>query len=112
MSFKQKEKIVKGSHKHIAKNMPKEHKGKLSYGILPKEASSTPFHQLTHLIEKEGHNHITTLSEEEIKKTDLTEDEIDKKLKEKLAKFMDISDAEPIDVDIKQHDDEEPAANA
>ena len=48
----------------------------------------------------------------EVKKTDLTEDEIDRKLKEKLAKFMDISDAEPIDVDIKQHDDEEPTANA
>ena len=35
----------------------------------------------------------------EVKKTDLTEDEIDKKLKEKLAKFMDIEDAEPIDVE-------------
>ena len=59
LSFKQKEKIVKGSHKHIAKNMPKEHKGKLTYSIVPKEASISPFHQLTHLIEKEGHNHIT-----------------------------------------------------
>ena len=37
----------------------------------------------------------------EVKKTDLTEDEIDKKLKEKLAKFMDIEDAEPIDVEEK-----------
>jgi hypothetical protein len=35
----------------------------------------------------------------EIKKTDMTEDEIDRKLKEKLAKFMDIEDAEPIDVE-------------
>lgn len=59
LSFKQKEKIVKGSHKHIAKNMPKEHKGKLSYDVVPKEASVSPFHQLTHLIEKEGHKHIT-----------------------------------------------------
>lgn len=59
LSFKQKEKIVKGSHKHIANNMPKEHKGKLSYGVVPKEASVSPFHQLTHLIEKEGHKHIT-----------------------------------------------------
>lgn len=37
----------------------------------------------------------------EIKKTDLTEDEIDKKLKEKLAKFMDVTDAEVIDVEEK-----------
>lgn len=37
----------------------------------------------------------------EVKKTDLTEDEIDKKLKEKLAKFMDVSDAEIIDVEEK-----------
>jgi hypothetical protein len=59
LSFKQKEKIVKGSHKHIAKNMSKEHKGKLSYGVVPKQASVSPFHQLTHLIEKEGHKHIT-----------------------------------------------------
>jgi nucleoside 2-deoxyribosyltransferase len=35
----------------------------------------------------------------EVKKTDLTEDEIDKKLKEKLAKFMNVSDAEVIDVE-------------
>lgn len=37
----------------------------------------------------------------EVKKTDLTEDEIDKKLKEKLAKFMDVSDAHVIDVEEK-----------
>lgn len=37
----------------------------------------------------------------EVKKTDLTEDEIDKKLKEKLAKFMDVTDAEVIDVEEK-----------
>lgn len=35
----------------------------------------------------------------EVKKTDLTEDEIDKKLKEKLAKFMNVSDAEVIDIE-------------
>lgn len=40
----------------------------------------------------------------EVKKTDLTEDEIDKKLKEKLAKFMDVTDAEVIDVQEKQAD--------
>lgn len=34
----------------------------------------------------------------EVKKTDLTEAEIDAKLKEKLAKFMDVSDAEVTDV--------------
>jgi hypothetical protein len=37
----------------------------------------------------------------EVKKTDLTEAEIDAKLKEKLAKFMDVSDAEIIDVEEK-----------
>ena len=37
----------------------------------------------------------------EVKKTDLTEAEIDAKLKEKLAKFMDVSDAEVIDVEEK-----------
>jgi hypothetical protein len=35
----------------------------------------------------------------EIKKADLSEDEIDKKLKEKLSKFMNVSDATPIDVE-------------
>jgi hypothetical protein len=35
----------------------------------------------------------------EVKKTDLTEDEIDRKLKEKLAKFMDIEDADVTDVE-------------
>ena len=35
----------------------------------------------------------------EVKKTDLTEAEIDAKLKEKLAKFMDVQDAEVIDVE-------------
>jgi len=33
----------------------------------------------------------------EIKKTDLTDEEIDRKLKEKLAKFMGVTDAEPIE---------------
>ena len=33
----------------------------------------------------------------EVKKTDLTDEEIDKKLKEKLAKFMGVTDAEPIE---------------
>jgi CBS-domain-containing membrane protein len=37
----------------------------------------------------------------EVKKTDLTEQEIDAKLKEKLAKFMDVSDAEVIDIEEK-----------
>lgn len=35
----------------------------------------------------------------EVKKTDLTEEEIDKKLKEKLAKFMNVSDAEYTDIE-------------
>lgn len=37
----------------------------------------------------------------EVKKTDLTEEEIDKKLKEKLAKFMGVADAEYTDVEEK-----------
>jgi hypothetical protein len=40
----------------------------------------------------------------EVKKTDLTEDEIDKKLKEKLARFMDVTDAEVIDVEHRTDD--------
>ena len=47
----------------------------------------------------------------EVKKTDLTEDEIDKKLKEKLAKFMDVSDADVVDVESKINDDQ-PSADA
>jgi len=48
----------------------------------------------------------------EVKKTDLTEDEIDKKLKEKLAKFMQVTDAEPVDVEIiQQANDDQPSAN-
>jgi hypothetical protein len=35
----------------------------------------------------------------EVKKLDLTEDEIDKKLKEKLAKFMNVSDVEYTDIE-------------
>ena len=39
----------------------------------------------------------------EIKKTDLTDEEIDRKLKEKLAKFMGVQDAEPIeDIEINE----------
>ena len=41
----------------------------------------------------------------EVKKTDLTEEEIDRKLKEKLAKFMDVTDAEVIDVQEKPQTD-------
>ena len=35
----------------------------------------------------------------EVKKTDLTEAEIDAKLKEKLAKFMDVADADIVDIE-------------
>ena len=34
----------------------------------------------------------------EVKKTDLTEAEVDAKLKEKLARFMNVSDADVIDI--------------
>ena len=46
----------------------------------------------------------------EVKKTELTEDEIDRKLKEKLSLFMDVSDADIIDVEA--NDDSQPAVNA
>ncbi len=53
----------------------------------------------------------------EVKKTDLTEEEIDKKLKEKLAKFMDITDVAPEDIeDVRpvgeNPSDDEPTADA
>lgn len=41
----------------------------------------------------------------EVKKTDLTEDEIDRKLKEKLAKFMDVTDADITDVTLREEDE-------
>lgn len=48
----------------------------------------------------------------EIKKTDLSEEEIDKKLKEKLAKFMGVVDADYTDVEEKlPADDDQPAAD-
>ena len=37
----------------------------------------------------------------EVKKTDLTEAEVDAKLKEKLAKFMNVSDADIVDIEEK-----------
>ena len=42
----------------------------------------------------------------EVKKTDLTEAEIDAKLKEKLAKFMDVTDADIVDVEDVSKKDE------
>ena len=53
----------------------------------------------------------------EVKKTDLTEDEIDRKLKEKLAKFMDIEDADvtdvtPIEEILPNTNDHQPAPDA
>jgi hypothetical protein len=49
----------------------------------------------------------------EVKQTDMTEAEIDKRLKEKLAKFMNVSDAEVTDiVEITPTDDDKPATDA
>lgn len=57
----------------------------------------------------------------EIKKTDLSEEEIDKKLKDKLARFMNVSDAEITEIDVKNQpelsetsptDDNQPSADA
>ena len=43
----------------------------------------------------------------EIKKTDLTDEEIDKKLKDKLAAFMGVQDVEPVeDIEINEPPDE------
>jgi hypothetical protein len=45
----------------------------------------------------------------EVKKTDLTDEEIDKKLKDKLAKFMNVTDAEPIeDIEVSTPSPETP----
>jgi len=44
----------------------------------------------------------------EVKKTDLSEHEIDAKLKEKLAKFIDVSDVEIIEVKDAKPDESEP----
>ena len=49
----------------------------------------------------------------EIKKTDMSEDEIDRKLKEKLAKFMGVTDASYTDLEEKpQTDDDESIIDA
>ena len=49
----------------------------------------------------------------EIRKTDLTDEEIDRKLKEKLAKFMGVTDAEPIeDIEINESKDETERSDA
>jgi len=49
----------------------------------------------------------------EIKKTDLTDEEIDKKLKDKLAKFMGVTDAEPIeDIELNESKDETERSDA
>ena len=45
----------------------------------------------------------------EVKKTDLTDEEIDKKHKDKLAKFMNVTDAEPIeDIEVSTPSPKEP----
>jgi len=53
----------------------------------------------------------------EVKKTDLTEEEIDRKLKEKLAKFMNIVDATPTEIEDvtpigENPNDDQPTADA
>lgn len=48
----------------------------------------------------------------EVKKTDLTEAEIDAKLKEKLAKFMDVSDADIVDIEEKAPADDDKPSDA
>jgi hypothetical protein len=49
----------------------------------------------------------------EVKKTDLTDEEIDRKLKDKLAKFMGVTDAEPIeDIEINESTDETDRSDA
>jgi len=53
----------------------------------------------------------------EVKKTDMTEAEVDAKLREKLARFMDVQDADIIDITPTKpttavQDDDQPAADA
>jgi hypothetical protein len=53
----------------------------------------------------------------EVKKTDLTEEEIDRKLKEKLAVFMNITDATPSEIEDvtpvgENPNDDQPTADA
>jgi len=55
LSFKQKEKIVQGSHNFIKKEL----KTKMKFGIIPQKSSISPMHQIVHLIERGGHKHIT-----------------------------------------------------
>lgn len=56
LSFAQKQSIVAGSHKHIQAGL----KGtKMRFGIIPQKSSISPFHQLTHLVERGGHRNIT-----------------------------------------------------
>lgn len=47
----------------------------------------------------------------EVKKTDLTDEEIDRKLKDKLAKFMGVQDAEPVE-DIEINETQRPDAES
>jgi hypothetical protein len=56
LSFKQKEKLIQGSHVYIKDSMPGT---KLKFGVVPQKSSVTPFHHIVHLIEKGGHKHIT-----------------------------------------------------
>ena len=58
LTHEQKTDIISGSHAHIISTMPKEHQGKMKFGIIPKEHSTNPFHQINHLISK-GHKDIT-----------------------------------------------------
>lgn len=58
LTHEQKTEIVSGSHKHIADSLPKEHRGTLTFGVVPKEHSITPFHQIAHLV-GQGHKDIT-----------------------------------------------------
>jgi hypothetical protein len=56
LAFKQKEKLIQGSHAYIKDSMPGT---KLKFGTIPQKSSVSPFHHIVHLIEKGGHKHIT-----------------------------------------------------
>ena len=56
LAFKQKEKLIQGSHAYIKDSMPGT---KLKFGVIPQKSSVSPFHHMVHLIEKGGHKHIT-----------------------------------------------------
>ena len=76
LAFKQKEKLIQGSHAYIKDSMPGT---KLKFGVIPQKSSVSPFHHIVHLIEKGGHKHITVaVGPDQIKGAASIRDQIEK----------------------------------